>query len=122
MEWREAFLSFSVRGNKIGGLHFTLCASESILLQHVAGEALTPERARRVDAFVVADVALIYQALIHVLHLNRTLHCILPILCLADGEGLFRVQAVWFYNTGKIIVAVPFVHTGKKKNTRENTF
>lgn len=78
-----------------GGLHCTLCTSESVLLQHVSREALTPVRARRVDTSVVADVALIYQALIHVLHL----HCILPILLVTNGEGLFRVQAVRHYST-----------------------
>lgn len=85
--------------NKIGGLHFTLCTSESVLLQHVSREALTSERAWRVDTFVVADAVLRYQALIHVLHLNRTLHGILPIPLLTNGEGLFRVRAVRYYST-----------------------
>lgn len=85
--------------NKIGSLHFTLCTSESVLLQHVSREALTAERAQRVDTSVMADVAFIYQALIHVLHLNRTLHCILPISLLTDGEGLFRIQPVRHYST-----------------------
>lgn len=75
-----------------------MCTSESVLLQHISREALTPERAWRVDTSVVADVDLIHQALIHVLHLNRTLHCILPILLLANGEGLFRVRAVRYYS------------------------
>lgn len=69
---------------------FTLYTIESILLQHVSREALAPEGAGRVDTSVVADVALIYQALIHVLHL----HCILTIPLLPNGEGFFRVQAV----------------------------
>lgn len=75
-------------------IHFTLCTSESVLLQHVAREALTAVGARRVDASVVADVALINQALIHVLHVNKTPHSILPIPLGADGEGFFRKQVV----------------------------
>lgn len=84
--------------NKIGGLCFTLCTIESVLLQHISREALTPVRAWCVDTSVVADV-FIYQALIHVLHLNRTLHRILPVPLPTDGEGLFRVQAVRHYST-----------------------
>lgn len=91
MAWRVAF---SVMSARLVVFPCTLCTSGSILLQHVSREALTPEGARRVDTSVVADVALIYQALIHVLHLNRTLHCVLPIPLLTDGEGFFRVQAV----------------------------
>lgn len=64
------------------------CAREGVLLQHVSGEALAAVGARRVDASVVADVALVYQALVHVLHLHR----VVPLL--AQGEGLFREQAV----------------------------
>lgn len=89
----------TAKQNKIGGLHCTLCASDSVLLQHVSREALASERARRVDTSVVTDVALIYQALIHVLHLNRTLHCVLPIPLFANGEGLFRVRPVRYYST-----------------------
>lgn len=84
----------------IGGLRFTLCTSESVLLHHVSREALAAVRAQRVNTSVVADVALVYQALIHVLHLNRTLYCILPVPLLTDGEGLFRVRrAVRYYST-----------------------
>lgn len=76
-------------------IDFTLCTSESVLLQHVPREALTAVRARRVDASVVADVALVNLALIHVLHVNKTPHSILPIPLRADGEGFFRVRIVW---------------------------
>ena len=76
----------------IGGLHFTLCTSESVLLHHVSREALTAVRAQRVYTSVVADIAVVYLALVHVLHLNRTLHCILPFPLITDGEGLFRVR------------------------------
>ena len=76
------------------GLHLTLCTSESVLLHHVSREALAAEGAERVDTSVVADVAFVYQALVHVLHLNRTLHCVLHIPLLADGEGLLGVRAV----------------------------
>lgn len=48
---------------------------------------------------MVADVALIYEALIHILHLNRTLHRILPILVLTNGEGLSTIRAVRYYST-----------------------
>lgn len=71
-----------------------LCASEGVLLQHVAGEALAAEGALRVDTYVLADVALVYLALVHVLQLFRTLHCILTVLFLTNGEGLFGVRAV----------------------------
>lgn len=80
-----------------GGIRVTWSTSESVLLQHVSWKALAAVRAWCVDTSVVADVALIYQALIHVLHLNTTLHCILPILLLIDGKGLFRVPAVRYY-------------------------
>ena len=80
-----------------GGIRFTWSTSESVLLQHVSWKALAAVRAWCVDTSVVADVALMYQALIHVLHLNTTLHCILPILLLTDGKGLFRVPAVRYY-------------------------
>lgn len=72
----------------------TLCATEGVLLQHVAGEALAAEGALRVDTYVLADVALVYLALVHVLQLFRTLHCILTVLFLTNGEGLFGVRAV----------------------------
>lgn len=62
--------------------------SESVLLQHVTREALAPEGAGRVDASVVAAVALIKLALVHVVHLNRAIHCVAPVLLLANGEGL----------------------------------
>lgn len=75
-------------------LCFTLHTSESILLQHVAREALAAERARRVDATVVADAVLIYLALIHVL--NGSLGSILTILLFTDGEGLFTIWAIWY--------------------------
>lgn len=68
--------------------------SERILLQHVSREALAPERAGRVDASVVADVALINQALVHVVPLNRVLHRISAVLLLANGEGLSGERTV----------------------------
>lgn len=77
----------------------TLHAREGILLQHIPGVTLTPEGAYCVNTDVVADVALIYEALIHILHLNRTLHRILPILVLTNGEGLSTIRAVRYYST-----------------------
>lgn len=78
---------------------FTLRTSESVILQHVSREALAPERARRVDTSVVAEVALVHQALVHVLRPHGTLRRVLPVLLLADGEGLFGVRAVGHYDT-----------------------
>lgn len=71
----------------------TLCTRGGVLLQHVAGEALAAVGALRVDTYVLADVALIYLALVHV-QLFGTLHCILSVLLLTNGEGLFGVWAV----------------------------
>lgn len=56
-------------------------------------EALTPIGARCVDTSVMADV-LINQALVHVLHFNRSFHGVLSIPHRSDGEGFFRVGAV----------------------------
>lgn len=78
---------------------FTYCTCESVILQHVSGEALTSERAWCVDTSVVADVALVYQALIHVLHLNGTPHCILALALRTQGEGFFREWTVRHYRT-----------------------
>lgn len=80
-------------------LPVTWHTSESILLQRVSREALAAERARRVDTSVVADVALINQALIGVLPLDRVLHCIFPILLLTNGEGLSGVRIIRYYST-----------------------
>ena len=88
---------FTVPQNNTGGLRFTLCTSDCVLLKHVSREALAIVGAYCVDTSVVADVA--HQALVHVLHLHRTIHCILPIPLLTDGEGLFRVRAVRYCST-----------------------
>lgn len=109
MEQKAAFLLplhhwkcvFALWQNKIGGLPITLHTSDSIRLQHISRETLTPERAGRVDTSVVTDVTLIHQALIYVRH-NRTLNCISPIQFLTNGEGLSRERAVRYYSTQRM--------------------
>lgn len=100
---------------KIVGLRSTLCTSEGVLLHHVSREALAPERARRVDAYVVAEFALVYLALVHVLHLNVTLHRVLSILPLANGESLLGVRAVGHYGTRRErSLLLAFLHLDKQ--------